>query len=64
MVRNDVRELDQLIRQYLRAGWHPALASNEAAMTFIQRRRFERAPKRLDVLKVSGRMALNRSIEA
>lgn len=64
MIRTDFRELDQLVRQYLKAGWYPALASHEAAMTFIQRHRAERAPKRLDVLKVSGRMALNRSIEA
>lgn len=64
MIRSDVRELDQLIRQYLRAGWHPALASNEAAMTFIQRNRAERAPRRLRVLRTAGAIAANRSVQA
>lgn len=64
MIRNDVRELDQLIRQYLRAGWHPALASNEAATTFIQRKRSERAPHRLRILRTSGAIAINRSASA
>lgn len=68
MNRADLRELDQLVRQHLRAGWHPALAACESAATLVQRRRIARSPSvweltwhRIRVIAVAETIANNRS---
>lgn len=62
MKRADIRELDQLVRQHLRAGWYPALAACESAETFVSRHWGDRSSSRLHVIEIAARIAHNRSL--